>query len=58
MDISISNGKFTITGDLQAPVQSKTGKTYVVASTRGFINATDEKGKTYSISINITTKEK
>lgn len=58
MDIKINNGKFTITGDLQAPVQSKTGKSYVVASTRGFVNAVDEKGKTYSISLNITTKEK
>ena len=58
MEIKISNGKFTISGDLQAPVQSKTGKTYVVASTRGFVNAVDDKGKTYSISINITTKEK
>lgn len=58
MDITISNGKFTISGELQAPAQSKSGKTYVVASTRGFINATDDKGKTYSVSINITTKEK
>ena len=58
MEITIKDGKFTITGQLQPPTLSKSGKTYIVAGTGGFINVTDEKGKPYSVSINIITKEK
>lgn len=54
--IEIKDGKFTIAGDFQTPEKSKSGKTYVVATSRGFINAVDDKGKQYSISFNIITK--
>lgn len=56
MKVEIKDGKFTITGEFQAPERSKSGKTYVVASTRGFINAVDDKGKQYSVSLNVITK--
>lgn len=56
MEITIKDGKFTITGELQPPVRSKSGKTYVVASTGGFIKTTDG-NKEYSVALNIITKE-
>jgi len=58
MKIEVKDGKFIITGELQPPTASKSGKTYIVASTGGFIGVTDEHGKPYSVSLNITTKEK
>ena len=54
--IEIKDDKFIISGTFQTPERSKSGKTYVVASSRGFINAVDDKGKQYSISFNIITK--
>jgi len=57
MEITIKDGKYTISGQLQPPVRSKSGKTYIVASTGGFIKAVDDKQKEYSVSINIITKE-
>ena len=56
MKIEIKDGKFVISGEFQTPERSKSGKTYVVASSRGFVNAVDDKGKQYSISLNIITK--
>lgn len=57
MKIEIKDGKYTITGELQPPQRSKSGKTYIVASTGGFIKTIDDKGKEYSAALNIITKE-
>ena len=57
MEIKIQDGKYTINGELQPPVRSKTGKSYVVASTGGFIKVVDNKGKEFSVALNIITKE-
>ena len=56
--IELNNGEYAIIGQLQPPVRSKTGKSYIVASTDGFISAESSSGKTYGINLNITTKEK
>ena len=57
MEIKIKDGKFSINGELQTPRPSKSGKTYIVASTNGFINIKGDNGKDYSVSINITTQK-
>lgn len=57
MTIEIKDGKYIITGELQPPVRSKTGKSYIVASTGGFMKIIDDKSKEYSVSLNIITKE-
>lgn len=54
--IEIKDGKFVISGEFQPPERSKSGKTYVVATSRGFTTAVDNNGKTYSVSFNIITK--
>ena len=56
MEIIIKDGKFTITGQLQPPVRSKSGKTYIVASTGGFMNVQGD-NKQYQVALNIITKE-
>ena len=57
MKINIKDGKFTIEGELHEPIRSKSGKSYIVASTSGFIKAINDKGKEFSVSINIITKD-
>lgn len=58
MDIVIKDGKFAIEGELETPRPSKSGKTHIVASTSGFTSVQGEDGKTYSVSLNITTPKK
>ena len=57
MELKIQDGKYTITGELQPPVRSKTGKSYIVASTGGFMKVVDDKGKEFSVALNIITKD-
>lgn len=56
MKVEIKDGKFVITGDLQSPERSKSGKTFIVATTKGFISVPGLDGKQYSVSLNIITK--
>jgi hypothetical protein len=57
MKAEIKDGKFIITGELQPPSRSKSGKTFIVASTNGFMKIIDDKGKEFQVSVNIITKE-
>jgi len=58
MDITITkDGVFTIKGTIQPATRSKSGKTYIVATTGGFINVQSEDGRRYAVSMNIITKE-
>ncbi len=56
--IELKSGEYAIIGQLQAPVRSKTGKSYIVASTGGFISTESSSGKTYGVNMNITRKDK
>lgn len=59
MTLVIKNGKFTLSGDVEKnPEPSKSGKTFVLASTHGFVKGTDDKGREVMYSLNIVTKEK
>jgi hypothetical protein len=56
--IELKNGEYAIVGQLQPPTRSKTGKTFIVASTNGFISVESSAGITYGVNLNITRKDK
>ena len=57
MKIEIKDGKFIITGELNPPVRSKAGKSFIVQSSNGFVKAIDTvTSKEYAVSLNIITK--
>lgn len=58
MKTEIKEGKLRIEAELQPPSQSKTGKSYLVVNTGGFIPVVDEKGKVYKLNLTLITKEK
>jgi len=48
-----SDGTFKVEGKLEKPVLSKSGKSYIVASTSGFLGVTDDKGNQFKVALNI-----
>ena len=59
MNAKIEKGKVTIDAELDKnPELSKTGKSLIYFTTRGFTEVKDEKGESYGISINLVKKRK
>ncbi len=57
MKATIKDGVLKLEARLSPnPPRSKSGKTLVPFTTSGFVPLVDEKGKEYSLSINLTTK--
>ena len=60
METTIKDGRLTITIDLGDPAQapsSASGKTKVVASTRGFLALGEHKGHNLALGLNLTAKK-
>ena len=55
MDVKIENGRIIISLPLQAPQSSKSGKTFIVAGTGGFVKTNVQvEGKQVSLAVNVT----
>jgi len=57
MDVKVEGTKLIVEIELQSPHRSKSGKTFIVATTNGFVKTSAEvNGKPVSVSLNATIK--
>ena len=56
--VKIEKGRFIMNMPLQAPVRSKSGKTFIVLSTHGFASVLSDDGEEYQLSLNLIKRDK
>jgi len=56
MNAKVEKGKLILEMPLQTPVRSRTGKSFIVLSTRGFVNIPSDEGENYALSLNLIKK--